>query len=310
MGASVASVTASRSVRHARNASEIAIGDCMKRFGLSPLVASATLFLAARAPAQEAMAPAAKAGATETQMSVASKDGDARSTARAAVRSAELLKRYDKNGDGRIDEDERLAAKEEMLMENIDRQMARLAVTQATPEQLRARVLENFDQNKDGQLDDEERLAAQKFAEDRMANPAPQTGALREVLIKRVDKNGNGRIDAEERTALKEFFHEYGSSRASDSASAKTNADTTAAPPSTAPGPFGAQWLKRFDRNGDGRLDAGERDAAEPVLRAELPRIPQFMRRWDANGDGKIDDDEWAAVRAEQRRREQSLPAK
>lgn len=130
---------------------------------------------------------------------------------RAAARQNDLLQRYDKNGDGRIDEDERVDAKEEMLKENVDRQMARIAAAQASPEQVRARLLALFDQNKDGELDEDERALAQKFAEERSANPTPMSAALREQLIKRFDKNANGRIEPEERQEMLEFLQQRGS---------------------------------------------------------------------------------------------------
>jgi Ca2+-binding EF-hand superfamily protein len=117
--------------------------------------------------------------------------------------NAELLKRFDKNGDGKIDDDERAAARETMLQEQMERQMTRAALFPGGEAALRARVLEMFDKNRDGTLDDEERAAAQKFAAARGLGP---NGDLGEALMKRFDKNGNGRIDEDERPAVREFF--------------------------------------------------------------------------------------------------------
>lgn len=168
----------------------------MKRFDLTPLFASATLFLAAPLPGQETMRTMPPEAATTM----------GGPTAKAAVRRAELLKRYDKNGDGRIDDDERIEAKEEMLKENVDRQMALIAAGGATPEQMRTRLLELFDRNKDGALDADERAAAQTFAEQRAASADPQNAATRAELLRRFDQNGNARIDPEERGAIAEFL--------------------------------------------------------------------------------------------------------
>lgn len=152
--------------------------------------------------------PNAGTSAGGSQMQAAPKSGAMSTTGRAAARRADLLQRYDRNGDGRIDEDERIDAKEEMLKENIDRQMTRISLAQASPEQMRARVLELFDRNKDGRLDEEERSAAQRFTEERLTGAGAQNAPLREALIRRFDTNGNGRIDAGERAGIAEFFRE------------------------------------------------------------------------------------------------------
>ncbi|MFN8607275.1 MAG: hypothetical protein U0931_07075 [Vulcanimicrobiota bacterium] len=49
----------------------------------------------------------------------------------------------------------------------------------------------------------------------------------------------------------------------------------------------GRRWA-RFDTNGDGQLDQGERAAAKA----------QIMKRFDSNGDGQLDDQERQAIRA------------
>ncbi|PAW65754.1 MAG: hypothetical protein B9S34_10000 [Opitutia bacterium Tous-C1TDCM] len=252
---------------------------------------SATLFLAAAAAAQDPMmAPAKTAPLTPA--------------AKAAARAAELLQRYDRNGDGKIDEDERADAKESMIKEQVDRQMARQALAQATPEQLRQRVLELFDADRDGRLDETERATAEKAAAERAADPAAPVALLREELMKRFDANTNGRLEPEERAAVRDFL------------AARREAAAETATPSGAPSPAvkpaagaespllaRAELLKRFDRNADGRIDAAERETLETTLRSEWSTHPGFLRRWDANSDGKIDDAEWTAAREEQRRR-------
>ncbi len=59
-----------------------------------------------------------------------------------------------------------------------------------------------------------------------------------------------------------------------------------------------AELILSFDKNRDGKLDAGERKA----LRAEIKRRRQarkqkLLTRFDANGNGRIDGAERAAVR-------------
>lgn len=55
----------------------------------------------------------------------------------------------------------------------------------------------------------------------------------------------------------------------------------------------GGKRMARFDKNGDGQLDAGEKAAA----RAEM------MKRFDTDGDGQVSDQEKQAVRAKMMQR-------
>src|SRR5687768_16230849 len=156
----------------------------MKRPGLTRLVTSATLFLIL-------------SSATAAQ----AQDMTATSAARAARKADELLKQFDKNGDGKLDDDERADAKEQMMKEQVDRQMARAAALPGGLEQFRVEALQLFDLNRDGRLDDEERSAAKKFA---AAREGGNGGS--DDLNKRFDKNGDGTLDAEERARVEGFL--------------------------------------------------------------------------------------------------------
>ena len=165
----------------------------MKRFGLTPLSLAATLFLAAapalhpqdeprRNPKSEGAPPPLRIGRPE-----------------------EILQRFDKNGDGKLDEDEQAEAHEVMLKEQMGRQAAKAAATPDGGLQFRRKMLELFDKNKDGRLDDDERAEARKYAE---AHGLGEGGAVREELLKRFDKNADGKLDAEETAALRKFLRE------------------------------------------------------------------------------------------------------
>lgn len=225
----------------------------MKRFGLSLTFASATLFhgvvLSAQEPAPGLMTPPTGA----MNAAVPNTDG---------MRGAELLKRFDLNGDGKIDDDERADAKEAMLKEQIDRQMARVTASQATPEQLRQRALEFFDEDRDGRLNDEERTALQKFVETRAVAGSPAArAAWREEFLKRVDKNANGRLDPDELAAVRTYLD-----------------DVRSEPPPKAP-------------------PSPEIHELERVVRAAIEASPALRQRFDLNADVRIDDQEWAEAR-------------
>lgn len=234
---------------------EFSIIRSMKRPGLTPPFASATLFLitalALNVQAQEMMTtgPATK----------------------AAKRADDLLKRYDKNGDGKIDDDERADAKEVMMKDQIERQMVRTTSLPGGLEQYRAQALEIFDKNRDGRLDEAERAAAQKFVavRDEAALNAAQ-------LVKRFDRNGDGTIDAGEQGMIESFVAEIRSLGASQ---ARTD------------------LLRMFDRNTDGKVDQEEFPELEKFVRPRIEAAPVQLRRHDSNQDGHLDDAEWRAAR-------------
>jgi Ca2+-binding EF-hand superfamily protein len=223
----------------------------MKNPGLSPALAAATLFLAGVSLAADNPQPA-------TEM--------------RASRGDELLKRFDKNGDGKLDEAELADAHEAMLQEQMSRQAA-VAKSPRAPE-LQAKMLEMFDKNHDGRLDDDERAAMRKYVEENGLGPDGQT---RVDLVKRFDKNGDGKLDESERAAMMAFLRgrrPQGSIQMRDF------------------------LLVLFDKNADGKLDDAELAELEKTMRPRMEQNPQQLRRFDLNGDGKIDDAEWAAARA------------
>jgi hypothetical protein len=61
------------------------------------------------------------------------------------------------------------------------------------------------------------------------------------------------------------------------------------------------EFIKKYDKNGDGKLDQTEREAARKERQAE------WIKKYDKNGDGKLDDHERNAAREEfQRSRQKS----
>jgi hypothetical protein len=63
------------------------------------------------------------------------------------------------------------------------------------------------------------------------------------------------------------------------------------------PPPALPDWVKKYDKNGDGKLDQEERAALQKDRQAEM------LKKYDKNGDGKLDEAERKAM-AEERRKE------
>ena len=201
----------------------------MKCPGLSPVFLAATLFIAPAEPGRAAEAPTPAPA--------------------MSVRAADLLKRFDKNGDGKLDEAELADAREAMLQEQISRQIG--AKDSPRTPQLPAKMLEMFDKNHDGRLDNEERAAMRRHFEE---NGLGSDGEIRRELLLRFDQDQDGKLNDTERAEMMRFLSALRVQRAAQ---------------------VRDYFLREFDRNGDGKLDENEWAAAkEQVLRVVNARAP------------------------------------
>lgn len=105
---------------------------------------------------------------------------------------AELIKRFDKNGDGKLDEDEKAAAHKAMRMEGGGGERDHYK-----------EILRRFDKNGDGRLDDAERAEAEKARE--MVEKHGGVGRFRALVLKRFDKDGDGKLNDAERAEAAKF---------------------------------------------------------------------------------------------------------
>ena len=104
----------------------------------------------------------------------------------------EYIKKWDKNGDGRLDEDEKAAAHAEMRKEG-----------PAGEGELRKRVIKRFDKDGDGRLNDAERAEAEKARE--MLERNGGVDRFRERVLKRFDHDGDGHLNETEQAEADKF---------------------------------------------------------------------------------------------------------
>lgn len=109
-----------------------------------------------------------------------------------AARDAAIIKRYDTNKDGKLDETEVAAVKEQMLMEGQEKKEAR----RERLEERKKSWIEEFDKNSDGKLDDAEKAAMETTVRARMEK--------RPQMLKRIDADGDGKLSDAEWAAAKE----------------------------------------------------------------------------------------------------------
>lgn len=166
---------------------------------------------------------------------------------------ADVIKQFDRNGDGVLDDTERQAAREVLNARSPRRTAGQTNASSPSATELMRR----FDQNGDGKIDDAERAAAREAAN--RNRPAAAATALppidRQAMVKEFDKDGDGKLSDSERTAVTQAMRERLQKAGGPNAQSR---------------PVRAELVKRFDTNGDGVLDDAERQAArESVLRKD-----------------------------------------
>ena len=167
---------------------------------------------------------------------------------------AELIKQFDKNADGILDETERATAREALGTRDPKRPEGQPDLSSAeVPEWIR-----RMDKNGDGKLDDAERAAGRaELAKSRP--PQALNGATnarpkvdRQAVIKEFDKDGDGKLNDQEReAAMKSMRDRLQRSPGQDQQSRTSRVEV----------------IKRFDTNGDGVVDDQERTAAQEAVR-------------------------------------------
>jgi Ca2+-binding EF-hand superfamily protein len=185
---------------------------------------------------------------TETKPAPAPTPVKADNSGQMEKRRQEMLKRFDLNGDGKLDEAEKAAMKETLKQEKTLRGSGDIGSlgAPAAPvpgpggevhnDRFFKELIKRFDRDGDGKLDASE-LADMEAARQQMQ----QNGGgarFREQMLKMFDRNGDGVLDEAERAEAAKFREEQ---------------------------------IKRFDKNGDGKLDQEERAEALKAFLAEHP---------------------------------------
>lgn len=114
-------------------------------------------------------------------------------------RKEEMLKRFDKNHDGQLDDNERAAMKAEMEKHREGDRPSK------------EELLKKFDKNGDGELDENERAAAKAAMGERRGD-----GPNYEEMLKKFDLNGDGKLDDNEREAAKKEWEKNHKDRKDD----------------------------------------------------------------------------------------------
>ena len=159
------------------------------------------------------------------------------------------MKRFDRNGDGRLDDGERAEALDTLKKKGGDLEG-----------QVRAFLVTRYDADGNGSLDEAER----KVALDDVLQQVERNGPLVKstilgAAVRRFDIDGNGTLDAGERAALGDEVARQWLGQPAGEASRVASRDD-----------LRKTLLSRFDADRDGRLDAAERASARTEIESIL----------------------------------------
>lgn len=173
-----------------------------------------------------------------------------------------LVRRFDADGNGTLDAEER-----EALSEEFGGHPRRFFHFWRPQRHHRLMLLKwVYDADESGDLSDAERAELEADLEARCE-------ARKERLLEEFDADGDGTLSDEEWVAVHDAIKERWQARR-------------------------AKLLEEFDKNGDGVLDREERLAAREAIRARIQeRRDALKAEFDANGDGTLDAAERAALR-------------
>ncbi|KPJ72584.1 MAG: hypothetical protein AMS14_07490 [Planctomycetes bacterium DG_20] len=195
-----------------------------------------------------------------------------------AERERWQLDRYDKNRNGRLDEDEQKASQEER---------AAYARAMAKRAELRA-----WDKNRNGKLDEDEQAAVSEYKE-RIRRQMEEARRRYQEMIKKHDADGDGKLNEEERQAMYEDYRRQAEVRRYDAnqdgmldqSEQKALAEDKAAQQRRMDA-YRKWMLKNWDKDGDGELSIEERRRMSEDYRR------RWIARWDRDGDGQLSPEE------------------
>ena len=215
-------------------------------------------------------------------------NGDVSRAERDKVRHIE---QFDENKDGKLDEKEgaKLAAHEAERAKQRQDYLKKYDLDGngdvSRAERDKVRHIDRFDANKDGKLDEKEGAALAAHEEEHKTREAD--------FLKKNDKDGDGQLSREERSAgyramaaerRKQFMAQYDTNQDGNLDDKERGAVRAAM--------IKRFELSRFDTNKNGEID-GEEIAARDAGRAEREkRRAEFTKRYDLDGDGKLNEAE------------------
>ncbi|RMH12314.1 MAG: hypothetical protein D6695_07065 [Planctomycetota bacterium] len=161
---------------------------------------------------------------------------------------AEMLERFDADGDGELSEEERQKARETMRAEREERRQQFL--------------LERYDKDGDGVLNEEETRAMEEDQARMEAEREARREQMRQRALEMYDTDRDGQLSEAERDAANELRRAWFQEQRQ-------------------------QAMVRFDADGDGELSIDEMTLLRETMRRAFQDM-RFTEQFDADGDGAV----------------------
>ena len=182
---------------------------------------------------------------------------------------------------------------------------------------VKQKLLEKFDANGDGNLTGQELQNAREALLKQFGAGFGPAGDAFDTFKMKFDRDGDGKLNAQEQAAAMAAFQK---ARANGGGRATGVAPGAGGLSGGIPagGGFGdaaagegkargrEAMIKRFDKNGDGKLSDDEKAEAQKSLKGKkgearpaVGKLSEAMKKLDTDGDGKISDEEKAAAKKE-----------
>lgn len=184
------------------------------------------------------------------------------------------------------------------------------------PAVIKQKLLEKFDANGDGNLTGQELQNAQAALLKQFGPALGAAGVNFDDFKKKFDQDGDGKLSQQEQAAAMAAFQKMrGNGAAGGNAGGLPATGGFGEEPAVEGKARGREaMIKRFDKNGDGKLSDDEKAEAQKALKGKKgegrpAKLTEAMKKFDADGDGKLSDDEKAAMKkelAEQRKGKKS----
>ena len=180
-----------------------------------------------------------------------------------------MLKRFDKDGDGKLSEDEKAELRKARQERSGDRPERKRGWSRDGDSDrhkaMREKLLKEFDKDGDGELSDEEKKAAREAWAKRREDRNKREAAVHAKFVQKYDTDGDGKLSEQERKSAH---------------AAMTEAYEA----------FKAEMVKLYDADGDGKLSEEERQTARDKEKEKM------LEKFDKDGDGELNKEERQAA--------------
>ena len=181
---------------------------------------------------------------------------------------AELLKQYDADGDGKLNDAEKKAAREGMKAKWAEKKAA---------------MMKKFDTDGDGKLSDEEKKAIRENFGKRWhdGHKHDWSDKMKEKMMEKFDADGDGELSDDEKKAMRNSIKKQWKAKKAEKLKlydADDDGELSKDERKAAHAAEKKKWVEKYDTDGDGEISAKEKKAAfKDMMKNNPMRLMHMM---------------------------------